>query len=367
MASPLVPSDHLVQLREILPLLRQFGGLLGSAPVLHVVLDTNVIRDEIGFHFRKLEKEGVRSALNELVASGTVLLFAPEQARLEVDRHLARWTDEWRQPSTVVQETWKAVQQRITFVSTESLPIPAADDVKALMERDPDDVAFIVARELVGAAAVVTHDNDLLDETSRRTARVSLLLDLRKFAREKALELQLRVSGHTVLVFSAATLLATGYGLFLLIKLVRQAPPWMQLTLAGIAVAAVVHPRSRARIVDTVRDLAKTAGSAATEALPHVERFIAEASKAEARSDAAWAKVQEGIPGQVPITLQQAMYAACLASREPLSLSRLIEHARNAGCRLERDGAALVRAALQGDERFVAVGVDSWTARTEQS
>ena len=148
---------------------------------------------------------------------------------------------------------------------------------------DPDDLAYIAARDQLGLRAVYTRDGHL-ERMSSLVVNDQIDLFLRDYARASAVKIGITLGSTTACVLSIETipllyrLLTSG------ISWIRRQSTGMQLAIVGIALALAIHPKSRAKFAQAWRSIAPTISRAARSTVLQLMCDYAEALRRKGKS-----------------------------------------------------------------------------------
>lgn len=342
-----ISSDHLRSLREFLLGLPHMASAMGELQQLRIVLDSNIVLGDLIWLAKHRTNPSARTSLQEVVASGTVIAFAPMELRVQVEKHLPRVATQENIPKESLFEEWRNYQSYLNFCQAE----PDQNIQLVNPERDPTDLPFIYLVSNIGAAAVLTKDKDL-SAMGAPTAQVTIMIHLRDFARGKAVELTILMGSTTVVtgisigIFKLVTSLARGF---------TQLPDPMKLFLILVTVFVVLHSKSR----KTLFELANQGWGKIKPALSQMsETYITERQKAVC----SWETAKRSLPPHRKIPLQTHAYAACHAAKRPLTLQELDQKIRIGGYKPRgRNPIPYLKKVLRGDGRFMRCSDGQWT------
>src|SRR3989442_693498 len=102
----LVESAKLADFRELACRMPLLGPLFGVLPKIHVVVDANIALSEVVFLGDTRRDPTARTALQELIASGTVVVYAPRAIETEVWRHIPAIAAQRQVPVTRLETVW---------------------------------------------------------------------------------------------------------------------------------------------------------------------------------------------------------------------------------------------------------------------
>lgn len=323
-----------------------------------LVIDTNRVLEDLGWLVAKRKRPDARTGLQELHASGTVSLFAPEVLVEEVESHfddVAKW---YRTSADALRAAWTEYRPMIHLVPDEHLgpPDPSA--------RDPKDVPFLRAKEAVGADAIISKDKDI-----RAMAGLMVAHETIRIAVEYARAATARAEGHLMLTSAVAgaigVVLGVGAGTLAAVRGFMKLPKWLKVAIPAALLLALLgvalHPTPRRKLREAVQTLkAKWPGFKA-DAGAIVEGFSQELRTAEVTASTALEIVRQQIPSRKKgPTIRQYAYRACLVAEGPIPLAQLEMKIRRLGYRTEaRQLAAYLKRVLRADSRF-RESADGW-------
>lgn len=342
-------SDALAEYRDYS--LPAFRDAVGPLDHFALVIDTNRVLEELGWLAAKRKRPEARTGLQELHASGTVSLFAPEVLVEEAESHfdeVAKW---YLTSADALRAAWDEYRPMIHLVPSEHLGPPDP------LARDPKDVPFLRAKEAVGADAIISKDKDIRAMAGLMVAHetIRIAVDYARAATVRAegrLMLTGAVAGAIGVVWGAgAGTLAAGRGFMRLPRWLKIAiPAALLLALLGVA----LHPAPRRKLRDAVQTLKAKWPRFKDDAGAIVEQFSQELRTAEVTASTALEIVRQQIPSRRKgPTIRQYAYRACLVAEGPISLAHLEMKIRRLGYSTDsRQLAAYVLRVLRGDPRF---------------
>ncbi|MCG3133390.1 MAG: hypothetical protein HMLKMBBP_00547 [Planctomycetes bacterium] len=347
-------SDDLRPLRE---LLLSFHATTGAALVeLRVatfVVDTNYVLGELHFLLVKAKTPGARTALQELIGSGTARVLAPRNLRDEVEEHLPTLCKKWDVDPKAAKRLWKAYRADVTFCKPHKLPVAETEALRKLRERDPDDVPFRALHLAAGTDGILSKDGDLR-ATGDDVRSVRFVIDLRDYARHKAVEVQLWMGTHAIAVASVAALAAVVSLVVMLVELFMRSPPDVQLLILIAIVLAILNPRIRAAIQRRLAEF----GARLSDVFSFMADLFAQthqqALEARERAAAAWQPEAGSArrPRDIP-AIQDAAYCIAAAARRRVSTEEIAARLAVEGYELPSNNrAAWLADVLRTDRRF---------------
>lgn len=182
-------SADLAKLREFIATTRMLSEALGNAIQVRVVLDSNAILRDLIWLSRKRVNAKVKTSIQELIVSQTLIPYAPSVAKQEIEKHLPQVAVKQGIPVEVLQDIWADYQKSLNFCDVK---VEVPENIKDI--RDPNDLPFIQLAEEVGASGIATNDKDIAAMGGNRI-HFDCIIQLRDYSRAKHLELTLRISG----------------------------------------------------------------------------------------------------------------------------------------------------------------------------
>jgi len=316
-ARTVLNSADLARLREFLATASAFSAAVGNAIQVRMVLDTNAILRDLIYLSERREKAGIRTSIQELISSQTLIPYAPSVAVQEVEKYLPRIAKKRRIAVEHLQEVWADYRMSLHFCDLKLETSGEASNV-----RDPKDLPFIQLAVAVGAGGIVTNDKDI-PAMGGNPVHLDCIIHLRDYARAKHLELTFHLGGVLMLVVGVGAIVGLVKLLQGIIQAIGRSPAWFKLGLAAAVVIAIAHPRSRTFLVERFNALKTNIKRGALnlrEPLGDVGSKFADAQKS---ASIALSKAQETISGNKRIALSILVYAICLASTGPLPMAEI--------------------------------------------
>jgi predicted nucleic acid-binding protein len=284
--STFAKSDDLIGL---LALFERFSIPGGEFIKIELIVDANIILGDIRWMLRKAKSEETRTALLEVLEAGTVACYAPEFLKLEILKNIPQIAEINDFDEDKVRNLWARFQSRINFIKTGDAPNPE-------LLQDPKDWPYLRVQEIIGAT-ILSKDTDI-PAMGGRVAPITLTATLRSYARESAVELQLRFFGYAAIAIPAVLIFEVG-------KLVTQVvakniptpPKWVWGASIGLVVALLIYPPSRAWLKNGVAALGKAAMPTMDKIIDLVQPLIAdyEHARSEANKHLESAKSEAGV------------------------------------------------------------------------
>lgn len=263
-----VKSDRLRELQTFIRTIKGFEKTVGTAVQFRIVVDTNVVLGDLRWLAFKRKNDEAKTALIEVIEAGTIDVYAPPSLFDEVDEHITRIANEDGKSETALRDQWREYQSKLKVCE------PDREKVEPLLQgKDPDDAFFIALAESISAIGVLSNDRDIEKMGGRRIS-VDCVLFLRDYSRATAIELHIKCMGVSIGWIGVLALVSAVQGVKAALEGISKAPDWVKLAFVLSAVFCVVHPGTRAAIVNGL----KRAFEGVKNATPIVLSHIADAA-----------------------------------------------------------------------------------------
>jgi len=363
---PLAKSDDLPILSQFIPVLRAFGVAFGQVHQIKVVIDATIAISVLSFHARK-QKSEARADLEELIASGTVIAYAPDWIETEISKHLPDLAAQWEVSVGRLTTAWDSFREHLRLCPESALTAAnGKDEYARLRVIDAKDLPYALTREVVGAVAVLTKDRHF-QEAGTPVTTFEIIVDLREYARCKAIELRIATGGTVLTMAAAGTVLGSGAALVSAARLIARAPAIVRIALAVVALALLIHPKSRTTITSGLRNFGYVLQDVWEEALaPTILRLMDEHASARRKADESWKRAKARLPERPRrLLLKDVAYGAVLGAGVPLTLDQVQAAVLAHGYEPRgRDFAPYLRTVLRGDKRLERDSDGRWGVRT---
>lgn len=323
---PLVPSDALATIRELAVLTPALKPLFGEIPRVDVVVDANIILDDIEYLTLSRRDRTARTALQELIASGTVCAFAPLTLVAEVERHLPKIATRRRVDVERFKAVWLEYRASLHFFE----PDPRTDAERS-EAADPDDLPYKDLWLQLGARAIYTNDRHLR-RMGAEVVRFEVFLSLREYARAASVELTIRFGGGLAIALglgAIASLVTLTRGIAgRVARLSAQAKLMLGLVVLGL----LIHRKTRSAALRGLQALPALFAQATEVLGPVVTRAFEEAAASAATARTSLEVARTKLPaGPKRRTVRMRARAICIASKEPLTVATIEARMRSDG------------------------------------
>jgi hypothetical protein len=242
-ALAMIRSDglrSLLVLRDVSPLFRQ---LLSDIIQIVVVLDASAVQSELRWRLGSRTNPAARTGLHEAIDSGAVTAVAPAFLKQEIEKYLSQIASETEVTIEVARAEWEQLKRMILFY--------APSDSSEFASVDPKDSPYALTAKELDADFVRTNDAHF---AQMGVTALGSDMDriLRDYARSTSVLVTVKLGTGFAMVLGWQAL---GAMIGAVAGMIRRLPPAIQLTL-GIALAvAVLHPRSREKLIQASRKI----------------------------------------------------------------------------------------------------------------
>lgn len=355
-APPRATSEALSSLRDLFAAYPWIAEVFTVFQV-RLVVDANIVLSDLRWIVTKRRSPEARTTLQEVIAAGTVVAYAPSFLDVEVRTHLPRLAEDGAVPLERFESAWAEYRASLHFFAVaDVVESDAADGVC-----DPKDLPYVHLRSQIGAAAVYSRDRHV-EAMGAPVVKEAYLNDLRTYSRAAPVSLTIMVGGSAVVVSSAATTRAVLVHVYGLLKKVGDLPRGLQTALAIVAMVALVHPTSRAWLARMLRALPARLQGAFGALAPVLGGVVGHAVEAHEEARTALARARTRLPGSPRYRLATHVLAVCVAAGQPMTIPEIERALRRAGCKARsKHLRRYLSRALRQDTRFAASGAGRWT------
>jgi hypothetical protein len=376
--------DHVFR-SETLPTLRRF---LETSPDLkslvekrvlqiRAIVDANRIFADLRWKLSKRDDPRNRSGLEEDLDAGVLVLIAPDFLKIEIEKYLPVLAEQAGASLPEAVHEWESLRAKLHFYRPLSpLPDGWADDPKDLDPNreiaDPKDLPYLHAsRELglpvftsdrhlqkMGAPVVwICIDISCRDHIRTDTAKCGharLDTTCRDHARSTSVTLGFTLGSTFTLTIGAETLRVAVRGIQNLFQAFRRLPPWLQLATAGALATIMIHPTSRAKLVQVWESTCNAARQAKGPLFEGL--FVVMQQLAAAESDATKTRqqIQAILPMAQKVTAIVRARRVCVVSAGPVLIEEILRKMQNDGyVSRAKDPEVYLRRVLRKSGQFV--------------
>lgn len=351
----LIRSDllpQLVALSEDLPVL---AALRPRVLQMRLVFDANRVHAELRWRLTRRKNPSDRSAIHEAIVAGVAVLFAPEHLKAEISKHLGDIASDTGVSVSEVEREWDLFQKHLCFYEPKSRP----SSVESYA--DVDDFPYVATSRELDTQAVYTSDRHL---AAMQAPVVSAFIDthLRDYARASSVQIALRL-GSSFSVIVSWEFLCAAYRLFTRsIQAMKRLPVAVQVVLAGVTAYAILHPKSREKLVAGWNTLVNSeAAGLVWEAISHL---VLTADTATRDVHSHYEHLNKVVPERQHRPLLHHVRAVCVAAHSELSLDELERRVRMGGYESQsKSFRQYLRRILRSDKSLIEVAPGRWSLR----
>ena len=368
MTADLVDEELLKALgrSELLGVLRPYldnpgiRSILGEFLQFHVVVDSNVIYSDLYFVLCVRQKSEVKPTVKELLSSKTIIGYFPQEMLPEMHAKCLELSARYELQPEEVLEQWRQYQTLLRIVPTAHI----GNDLPELKElRDLTDTALLKARRAVGAEAVLTRDKDISAASVPVMPKARVLLDLRDYARNRAVRVAVVIGTSTAVIVPLAAIAGV---IRLLYLLCQRASRGVLIALGIAGLFALFHPKSREVLVNAAKSTLRILEDCAEVLGPVFAQAMQTAQHADARAETLRVGIQKelGHLKNEKRTLEQAVYRVCSVAPVPLTLTEVCLAIRATGPEIEGSTVEeTVATALRQHPLLTHLPDDRWDVR----
>lgn len=243
-ALAMIRSDALssiLDLRNVSPLFQQ---LLSDVIQIVVVLDASAVQSELRWRLGSRTNPTARTALHEAIDSGAVIAVAPAFLKQEIEKYISQIASETRVTIEAARAEWERVQRLIRFY------VPSGDSSE-FASVDPKDSPYAITARELDADCVWTNDAHF---TRMGVTAVGSDMDtvLRDYARSTSILVTVKLGTGIALIFGCQALAEMTRAVA---GMIQKLPPAVKLTLGVVLTIALLHPRSRDRLIKSSKKI----------------------------------------------------------------------------------------------------------------
>jgi hypothetical protein len=348
-------SDVLPKLKELLELFPALRSVLPHVLQLAVVIDANIVQGELWWRLKNRPRPELRSSLEEALASGVLIAYAPHHLEDEIREHLKKLAFRTKCSVADVEREWTSFRRYIHFHTG---PKGAGGGLP-----DPDDTAYMDTLHDVAVRGIYTLDIHFQDS---KAPLIFIAMDirnpmdtaLRRYARASAVRIGLALGSSASAAVSVEALIALGKLLKALAAAFKRLSPGAQLLIVAGVVALLAHPKSRAKLKELWGSLEKTLRPLLWDTVVDAMYQFAEATQT---AEAAHKEIACLLPEARRRPLIAHARAVCLAAGRPLRDEVILWKAFTNGYVSRRGGSEVyLRRILRRDGQFVETAT-GWT------
>jgi len=351
-------SDHLVAIRDFFAMSPELQLLVRHQVVqVFAIVDANVIQGELRWRLGRREKHDARSGLQEALDAGVLVLIAPNFLKVEIEKYLPAIAYDTETTLSEAGEEWKAVQGKLHFYE----PSSRLCDNQVV---DPKDLPYINASAEPGLP-VYPRDRDF-KQMGAPVLWVCIDTACRDHARATSVTLGFTAGSTFFLTIGAEALGAAIRGMKGLYEAFRKQPAWLQLAVAGALAAIIIHPRSRAKILELWKGVSKSAVNVRGPFLNAFLVVMKEIASAQSSAHRTKREIESVLPPTKKVSALVYARRICVVGEIPISSDEIVRRMRSAGyvSRGKRPKDYL-RRVLRKSGEFIELPGGTWQFRAQ--
>ena len=234
-----IASDQLKELRELCVLWTGLRPLLSGLAQMRFVLDTNIVVSDLLELAKPHKVANYRTALQELMASATVIAYAPNYLKKEMDQRWPGIAADKGISSEAATQLWEDYQSGLRFCEV------VVDERRAHSQaQDPNDWSFLVLAEQIGAHAIVSKDHDI-SAMGCQAVTIDFCVILRDYARHKTVEVAIQIGSVVLISAAIGTIVLAVKVIQMVLTGIMRLPPLLQLVIVVGIIWALADDSNR--------------------------------------------------------------------------------------------------------------------------
>lgn len=284
--------------------------------------------------------------------AGVLALIAPNFLKLEIEKYLGVIASDTGVTLDEAQREWELFRAKLCFYQ----PLPHVAEVGVI---DPKDLPYKHASEDL-ALPVYTRDPHL-QKMGAPVVWVCIDTVCRDHTRATSVKLGFMVgSTYTVTVGSEAFKAAIR-GIGGLFEGFRSLPPWLQFAIGAGVAAALIHPKSRTKLLDTWNSVRNAATRSKRPLFQGFLVLMCQLAEAERAANNTHRQIQSALPPAQKATAIVYARRVCVLSPTPLPIREIARRMRNEGyVPRGQNPEEYLRRAMRRSGQFVSDSSGMW-------
>jgi predicted nucleic acid-binding protein len=346
----IIRSDALAKLNEFRKLNPVLREVIEEPVQIQLVLDACIVQQELRFRLRHKKKREARTSLQEILDSGTVLPFAPPKLIEEVEEHVEEIATYCNVSEDRVRQEWADLRTKIHFYE------PEIQNKNGCI--DPDDEPYRQVCVEIGANAVYTKD-DHFKSMGVPTIMIDLDRVLRKHARASSIKLGVSVGSAFTLVISVNVLKEL---MTLAAKGIQKIPTPVKIAFLVAIAAALIHPRSRAKVIEAGKILWRKLNDPRFKAI--LSSLTIQTFEAFETAENTSKEIKASLPSPRKRRAINFARQVCAVEKRPLTLGEIASLMKKAGyVTRSKTFTAYLRRLLRGSTNFIETSPGYWNLK----
>lgn len=251
-----VRSEELASYRKIISDLQSIAKLADSAFQVTVVVDANVIIGDLLWLSSKRRNPEAKPELMETIEAGTIVACIPPFALKEITEKIPYVAARRKVDEEALYRAWEAYKGHFRI----ELPDPERV-AQHKAGRDPDDADYIALAETISASGILSRDKDI-QAMGGVVLSVEVVGHLRDYSRATAIDLNIRINGVFLGIFTAAMVKALAELIRGCAQQAARLPLWARLIILGLGLFLMLNDHSREKLHAQLQSALKAASGA---------------------------------------------------------------------------------------------------------
>jgi len=280
-----IRSDRLNNLRHIVEKYSELQSYIGSIFQVRLVIDTNAVISDLLWMVRRKEFDN-KTAIIEVIQAGTLIAYAPEQLKYEIEEHLPKIAKKRNISLENIHAEWIEYQKYLEFIEIDEAEINKYEN-----SVDPKDAPFVILSEILNAAGVISNDPHI-DQLGGKRINLDIRLSLRDYSRTAAIAFSIRLGGVVLSYISFGLLIAIGKGIGKLLQAIINMPDRIKIILIAGLVLVFLIPSTRTRLLAYLKSAKGLFGETWEQIAPSITELMQEASEKGKEAELKLEKIQ---------------------------------------------------------------------------
>ncbi len=345
-----LPSDHLREFRTLAVLWEALRPAIGNILQIRLVIDTNMVIAELLQLAKPHHVPSYRTALQELMASETIICYAPLQLKGEIEQHWLEVAENNGVTPKAAKALWDSYAPHLRFcpVNLESTDLRGVPD--------PADLPFTLLAARIGAQ-IYSRDPHI-GAMGGHVVTLDCVLRLRDYARYKTAEVAIQIGGVAIVSGTLGALILIFKALKAALSVFTRLPPGAKvLILLGLVWALADEGRRKALMAGCQKIASSLTGTLG----PPIQEAFGELAKVKPLAADALRQVEREIGQDKKLHLRVFLRAVLEGEASSLSLREIDMRVRAAGyCTTAKHFRVYLQRVLRQDPSFGQAADGTW-------
>jgi predicted nucleic acid-binding protein len=346
-------SDALPKLRKALSEIPGIQDLIDQQLIrVCMITDANIVYSELRWRLGKRRNPHARSALEEAIDSGVMVLIAPDFLKTEIEEHLSKIAWETSCSIADANREWNLLKSKLHF---SNLPIIREQGFVA----DPDDLPYKLAGATLGLP-IYTRDPHL---AAMGAPVVYLCIDmaLRNHARARSITFGVILGSTYSLTIGIQTLQTAIQLIKRLMTGFYRLPTWVQALILGGVAVALIHPKSRTKLLRLCESIYSNINEAKNSLSNEFMQLVDQFATANAVAEHSKREIEAVMPAMKKPPAIVFAKRVCTICRSPLSIGEIAHRIQSEGyISKSKNFIAYLQRVLRKNDQFVEISRGMW-------